>query len=212
MAVYHNFSELAGRETESRDYIISCRHTDSAIAVLAPHGGWIEPGTTGIADALAGDEHNYYSFTGIKRSANRDLHLTSNSFDEPRASATVARAMVAITIHGLHGGDSEVLIGGLNHRLQRTVQRALTAAGFSARISDISGLKGTNPTNICNRCTGGEGVQLEISRGLREQLFEDLAHNGDGYPTPLFTVFIAALRRAINSFQLLHGVKNVKLH
>ena len=53
---------------------------------------------------------------------------------------------------------------------------ALSAAGFNAEISEIPGLKGINPQNICNRCTSGEDVQLEISRGLRGKMFENLDH------------------------------------
>ena len=202
MTVYHNFSELARNETAGHDFVIDYRHTGSAIAILAPHGGRIEPGTTPIARALAGDEHNYYSFTGIKSQDNRDLHLTSNAFDEPQALATAARAEVAITIHGLNGSKPRVLIGGRNHQLQIAIRTSLTAAGFSAEISDVPGLRGASPTNICNRCISEKGVQLEISRGLREQLLAGLAQNGEGTPTAVFSVFIMALRKAIAPFMM----------
>ncbi len=49
------------------DYLILSRQGTSGIAVMAPHGGGIEPGTSEIANRVAGDEHAYYSFEGLKQ-------------------------------------------------------------------------------------------------------------------------------------------------
>ena len=45
----------------------------------------------------------------------------------------------------------------------------LTLAGLSGVMIKVPELRGTQPENICNRCKSGKGVQLEISRGLREK-------------------------------------------
>jgi len=57
----------------------------SGIAILSIHGGDIEPGTTRIANAIAGWDHSFYTFEGIKTARNLSLHITSTRFDEPSA-------------------------------------------------------------------------------------------------------------------------------
>ena len=52
---YTNYDELRQNERENVDYAIFHRGADSQIAVMAPHGGGIEPGTIDIADAMAGN-------------------------------------------------------------------------------------------------------------------------------------------------------------
>lgn len=199
--IYRSFADLIQNNIEGRDFAISYRHTDSDIAIIAPHGGNIEPGTTEIADALAGTEYNYYEFRGIKESGNRILHITSSCFDEPVALRTVRRSKVALTIHGLRSQESLVLIGGRNSAFKCSIQKALAAADFQATLSDIPHLRGHNPNNICNLCRSGEGVQLEISRGLRETLFKNLDRPGGRATTALFDVFITVLRNTIRSFR-----------
>ena len=51
---YKNFAELQKGEKANEDYTIFYHEADSGIAVMALHGGGIEPGTIDIADALAG--------------------------------------------------------------------------------------------------------------------------------------------------------------
>ena len=45
MDKYRNFQELKRHEKEGTDYEICARKGSSGIAVMAPHGGGIEPGT-----------------------------------------------------------------------------------------------------------------------------------------------------------------------
>jgi phage replication-related protein YjqB (UPF0714/DUF867 family) len=49
-------------EKEGRDYEVHQRKGASGIAVIAPHGGGIEPGTMDIADSVAGEEHTFCCF------------------------------------------------------------------------------------------------------------------------------------------------------
>ena len=66
MSKYRTFRQLSACETEDIDYRIRCRPGRTGIAVVAIHGGGIEPGTSEIAEAVAGDRHSFYTFRGIK--------------------------------------------------------------------------------------------------------------------------------------------------
>jgi phage replication-related protein YjqB (UPF0714/DUF867 family) len=85
MDKYTNIAELKQNEREDEDYTILYRELPSKIAIMAPHGGGIEPGTLDIADNLAGCGDTFYSFTGLKKAGNSILHINSNTFDEPIA-------------------------------------------------------------------------------------------------------------------------------
>jgi phage replication-related protein YjqB (UPF0714/DUF867 family) len=191
MAAYTSFRELKRREVEGRDYRIRSRRGWTGILLMAPHGGGIEPGTSRIADAAAGDEHAFYAFEGLKARGNSRLHVTSALFDEPVGLRMAAKADTVLTVHGCKDRRSVVLVGGLNRRLGASVWKALERAGFLLERS--SRIAGENPGNICNRCRSGEGVQVEISAGLRRRMF-DLRDGREGVPTPLFDRFVRALR------------------
>ncbi len=201
MAIYRNFSELTNENSEGSDFIISYRHTPSSIAVIAPHGGRIEPGTNAIADAIADENHSYYGFCGIKKSGNRLLHITSTLFDEPLALHVVRQANIALSIHGLRDTSSRILIGGKHIQMKVILQRLLSYAGFNSIMSDTHGLSGSHPHNICNLCKCGEGVQLELSRGLREAMFNHLDRQKNRVTTPVFDLFIQTVRNGINVYQ-----------
>jgi len=80
---YPNFAALARSQRSGIDYRVLVRRAEPAFAVIAPHGGGIEPGTSEIADAIAGEKHSCYEFEGLKPSGNSVLHITSTHFDEP---------------------------------------------------------------------------------------------------------------------------------
>ncbi|WP_376782030.1 poly-gamma-glutamate hydrolase family protein [Agrobacterium cavarae] len=61
----------------------------SSVCVIAPHGGKVERGTSELALAVAGTRLSYYLFEDLKPKGNRDLHVTSSSFNEPQALAVV---------------------------------------------------------------------------------------------------------------------------
>ena len=110
--IYASFAALSSDQLEGRDYVICIRRVrDSRIAILAPHGGKIEPLTAELAYSIAGNEHNVYAFKGIKSSGNRDLHITSTNFDEPKALNLIASCDHILTIHGLRKRDCSIQIG-----------------------------------------------------------------------------------------------------
>ena len=195
---YASYAELRQNERENEDYTIFHREGDSGIAVIAPHGGGIEPGTVDIADALAGCDHTFYAFKGLKKTGNGILHINSNRFDEARGVEVCRNAVIVISVHGSRFRTEGVLVGGRNEKLKLKIMHALKTAGFDAEISEIPGLRGIRPENICNRCRSGEGVQLEISRGLREKMFDNLDHRSLRMKTTFFYKFVNIVKEALS--------------
>ncbi|QTA92444.1 poly-gamma-glutamate hydrolase family protein [Desulfonema magnum] len=196
MDKYANYDDLKQHEKEGEDYVILSREGYSGIAVIAPHGGGIEPGTVDIADGIAGGRHSFYAFKGIKKKKNGVLHITSNKFDEPEGIRIAENADIVLSIHGYHGKGDEIFIGGRNQTLMEKIRQTLKKEGFNAEICTKAGLRARHPENICNRCRTGEGVQLEISRGLREKMFDNLVRRSWRKRSHLFFKFISTLRRA----------------
>ncbi len=77
------------------------------------------------------------------------------------------------------------------------IRHALEKAGFSAEICTKAGLCARHPENICNRCQTGKGVQLEISRGLREKMFDNLVRRSWRKRSSLFFNFLNTLEKAL---------------
>jgi len=109
---YRGFADLAKHQVRGKDYeIIVSRRPPSRVAVVAPHGGRIEPRTSEIARAIAADEFNLYLFEGIRSSKNYTaLHLTSHFFDEPECLVLIAQSPFVVAIHGW--GMSRNLLNG----------------------------------------------------------------------------------------------------
>jgi len=200
---YTDFENLDRSELRNTDYRIHYRIGCSGIAILGIHGGQIEPGTTRIADAIAGQEHSFYSFEGIKNRGNQSLHITSTRFDEPIAMEIVCNSEIIIAIHGCTGKEPMVFLGGLDAELKHQILQELQKSGFQTTECSESRFSGIDNANICNLCGRGMGVQLEISRGLRTLMFRDLTPEGRKYPTEVFTRFTQAIRKAIAPFAVI---------
>ena len=174
---YSSFSELSKHEQEGTDYRILLTDREAVAAVIAPHGGYIEPGTSEIAREIAGTDLSLYCFEGLQPGrAHRDLHITSTNFDEPSGCALVARADIVIALHGRmdRGAPHVIWIGGLDRMLKIAIGAELKRSGFVVDAGG-HGLPGTDPQNICNRGRLRRGVQLELPRTLRDTLREDPA-------------------------------------
>lgn len=194
---YNNYEELRKNEQQDRGYRIRCRKGTSRSVIIAPHGGSIEPGTSEIADAVAGKDHSYYLFEGTKTSGNGDLHITSTGFDEPHGVKLVQQATNVLALHGCAGDEKTVYIGGLDAGLKRKIQESLTQAGFKTAEHRNPELQGINASNICNRGEKGQGVQLEISSGLRKKMFYSLKAKDRNKGTALFEALVDALKKAL---------------
>ncbi len=195
---FKNYRELCRHAAEGRDFIIEMRRGGSAVAVMAPHGGGIEPGTDTLAGAIAGSEHGYYAFKAVRARNNSELHIASERFDEPRALVLARQVRTVVTIHGCRGRREEVFIGGLAESLKICVLDSLQAAGFKAGGAPRASLGGIHRSNLCNRGQSGRGVQLELSEQLRHCLMDGGRHLSPG--SDRFRSFVAAVRWALVRF------------
>ncbi|GIE76645.1 hypothetical protein Aph02nite_25950 [Actinoplanes philippinensis] len=185
-------------------------------AVIALHGGGIEPGTSELCLAVAGYHpaggatggpvHDYWMFEGLLSAGNGDLHVTSSHCDDPVALATVAGSRRAVSLHGcstdaagLPSGTAAVLVGGRDTTLKTALLRAYAAAGVPAiDAAGVPDLNGDDPANIVNRTLRGAGAQLELTTPLRTQMFGVNTRAGRKSSTlPPFWTFTDATRQAL---------------
>ena len=182
--------ELRAHEREGVDFSITVVWRTAPIAIIAPHGGKIEAATSDIASAIAADDFSLYRFNGIKRGNNQVLHVTSTNFDDSQCLDLIGRCDVVVAIHGLKGQKHTVDVGGRDEALRNRVVNALNGADFVATVVTTGDHAAVSPRNICNRGRSGAGIQLEITRGLRDAL---------GTEPDLLKKFVTAVRGAIRS-------------
>jgi phage replication-related protein YjqB (UPF0714/DUF867 family) len=165
---YICFEELARYEREGEDFRIFVADRDSDTTILAPHGGKIESMTSEIAKAIAGQEFNLYCFEGIKTNRNYEaLHITSHRFDEPNCIQLLTHSPHVFAIHGCDGNHKSIYVGGRNKTLRKRLTLNLREAGLIAQESNHR-FAGEEESNICNRGSTGEGIQFELTKGLRD--------------------------------------------
>jgi len=184
---YGTFAELAKKTREGTHWRVVSRDRDPTILVAAPHGGRAEPHTARIARAIAGTLHSLYVFEALSPG----LHVTSHRFKEPRAVAQALRHSKVVTVHGCDDQRSsslDVFVGGLDLGLRDAVIAELQRVGFEVAIDRWT--PGKAQGNICNGGTAGVGVQLELSRRLRNRLGK---HGGEA----LLRTFALAVQGAI---------------
>jgi phage replication-related protein YjqB (UPF0714/DUF867 family) len=198
MDKYANYKELSAHQQIGKDYTIHIQYALPDIVILAIHGGRIEAGTSEIARGIAGERWSFYDFRGKKKKNNRDLHITSTCFDEPRALNLVAHASRVVTVHGTKGDKPFVYLGGRDEALLKKTRLYLLDASFPVGVTP-GRLKGTDPKNIVNRGARGKGLQIELTRGMRSELFKNLSWSGRREPSPRFQPFVEAIRSAIHS-------------
>jgi phage replication-related protein YjqB (UPF0714/DUF867 family) len=186
-------------------------------AIVALHGGAIEPGTSELCLAIAGYHpaggvtggavHDYWMFEGIMPSGNGRLHVTSVNCDDPVALATVGGSRRAVSLHGFAPAEADlppgvtaaVLVGGLDLDLKAALLQAYRAAGITALdAADHPALSGREPRNIANRTWRDVGVQLELSTPLRAAMFGANTRAGRKDTTRAgFWAFVNATRDAL---------------
>lgn len=210
------------KENASWHVSVNASASDMTMAVIAPHGGWIEPNTDTIALGLAADlglPHFVFfahatdscldKYGGPDRSNHRALHITSTHFNDARAESLMRSVNRGVAIHG-HSG-SKICVGGITPALRTafknyydTYARQYSPSGAVAVIatadSDCAGITGTSSRNISNRSRAGAGLQLELSSKFRKELVASMS--GD---RRLWVAFRNAVRAACRVS--LNGVK-----
>lgn len=194
MDEYPSFEVLKRSENTKTAFRVRIRELPGTIAVIAPHGGGIEQGTSEIAEAIAGNDFSFYAFEGLKPHNNNRLHITSTRFDEPQCIALVEASRHVLAIHGEKSGHEAIYIGGANDQMRSRISEALVKRGFPIMLNANPNLQGTDPLNICNRGKEGGGAQLELSKGFRKTLFKGLSACDRMITKPHFSEFVAAVR------------------
>lgn len=160
------------KDKEGKTWSKEWRYSDNNNSIIfAPHGGGIEMGTTEVARAIAErGGHDYYSFNGLKKSNNHELHVTSTHYDEPTLTNELKKKNVAVSIHGAGGSEPVVYVGGRDKKLMDNAVVELRKQGFNAQYAPAH-LAGSGQNNIVNRTKSGQGLQLELSTGMRKAMF-----------------------------------------
>ena len=178
---YKSFTELAQKNIEGVDYRITTKDNNSKILIAAFHGGFIEPGTTELVSAIAGDQFNFYTFEALKPGevdepslTSSTLHLTSTNFDEPKLSQMVNEQDFCLGIHGFGGEEADFCVGGANKEQRKALVAKLSSA-FPTLVScelccpPYNGTSKKNPINKCKQ----QGVQVEMSPNVRRKILAD---------------------------------------
>jgi len=190
--MFRSYDELSKKMTEGKDYqiVAVAENRSSNIAIVAPHGGEIEHGTSEIAKETAANSYRLYLFEGIMKKDNfAHLHITSHRFFETRCLGLIAGCEVVLAVHGRRDkkDPKTTEVSGLNDNLIDAIIRHLRAAGFAAAPGTEFPAKET--TNICNRGRSRKGAQIEIPSTLRRLLERE---------TERRSLFTGALRNAID--------------
>lgn len=178
---YANFSELAAKNTAGVDYEIITKKNNSNILVMSFHGGFIEPGTTELGDAVTSDKYDFYTFKALKNdetdgpsATSSLLHLTSAHFDEPKLMSLVSVADFCLGLHGFGGNEADFCVGGGNSDQRKFLVQKFTKAFPDLKTCELccdpfNGVSAKNPINKCKL----QGVQVEMSPKVRKKLLAD---------------------------------------
>ena len=157
----------------------------ATVAVLAPHGGFIEDETDTQAESVASDPR-FLADSWICRApaggAFRRWHITSDDLSEASfgglRTLLAARHDYAVSFHGYGTvGELDVIVGGLvdreiKCRVRDELERRLPAAlGRPATVllatSGDDPHPGLLPDNVVNRVAALGGLQIEQASALR---------------------------------------------
>ncbi len=177
-----SFADLSASE-DAANYAIKTNDIGSDTTILAIHGGGIERGTSELVGALKGyGKYNTYLFEGLKASDNGSLFLRAIDFDEPQAVNLVQDSDYTLSIIGAAGDDEVTYIGGQNKLLAELIKLHLVTKGYNVKTLGIPDrIAGVMDSNIANRnqLFNGSydlgGVQIAVSKGLRDKLVTDPA-------------------------------------
>ncbi|HEY9868690.1 MAG TPA: poly-gamma-glutamate hydrolase family protein [Candidatus Obscuribacterales bacterium] len=201
---YSSVLAIKQRFADGRDYRIRYTDRSSWATIISPHGGYIEPGTSAVARAIAGSTYNFFDFQALRRESAQEFHVTATKFRDPALSKLLETSMVALSVHcmGRHGSPV-IWLGGLNRRLKELTLAALKEGGFAVD-PDAPRYKGESPQNIVN-LPARQGVQLELSAELLSSLF---AGKSCFYPSgrcprtsSRFTELVSAVRSALHQYE-----------
>jgi phage replication-related protein YjqB (UPF0714/DUF867 family) len=175
----------------------------SDITIIAPHGGFIEAGTSAIAKAIAGRRYNLFDFQGLQRENPLDLHVTATNFRDRQLTGLLDKSIAAVSIHGMgEQHHKDIWLGGLNGKLKGLVLEKLRERRFDVN-PDSPMYRGESPRNVVNLARN-QGVQLELSNELLAELFVKTRFTTGGRcpkTTARFADLVAAVQEAIRLYR-----------
>ncbi|WP_251516608.1 MULTISPECIES: poly-gamma-glutamate hydrolase family protein [Staphylococcus] len=199
---FKSMTELFDEMEQGVDWEVQVRKSDQPILITAVHGGAIERGTTELGRCVSDKgDYNFYTFKGIRKNKNNELHVTSEHFDDPTLNEMVEQNDIAVSLHGCKGDQPEVYIGGNDDSLIEKIEQTLSEIEVVVKPAPRH-IDGKGKANFVNRCQKGAGVQLELTEQLRKDFFKNkkfsLHHreNEDNWDDFMFD-FAEALIKAI---------------
>uniref|UniRef100_A0A7S4NQN2 Uncharacterized protein n=1 Tax=Paramoeba aestuarina TaxID=180227 RepID=A0A7S4NQN2_9EUKA len=162
---------------------------------FAIHGGKIETQSTEVTLDMSTDPNNNgevwntYYFEGLRPNNNSALHVTATHFDDPTILSMIYNTSSiqqqegqsdkwCVSNHGFSWHEPEVCVGGASQTLRDNTVAALSAKyGHFVEVLDTSkssycsSIAGLSPQNVVNLCY--QGLQLEMSSGLRDEFAKD---------------------------------------
>jgi len=203
--IFPNLDSLKRKLRRGRDYRSRAADRGSIVTVIAPHGGFIDEGSSAIARAVASNDFNLFDFQGLHKQDSFRLHVTSHRFEDPALTRLIARSLFAVSIHGMadNSDPMEIWLGGLNHELKQVICDVLRGQGFAVKTNPPK-FKGEHARNVVN-LPKMNGVQIELPYSLRRAMFcgsKMFLRNGRcPKTTELFGRFVRAVRQAINDYE-----------
>ena len=165
---YRDFTTLVIETLKGRDYELELQDRSAPVAVVAIHGGAIEPLTSELARSIAGDDYSLYDFRGIRPRGNEILRVPVSRFDEMRLRGLLGRCHTALSIDGVPGTERVVHVGGRNARLRGVLAEHLSAAQFKLGPPANPGAA-HSPDRFYNRTKLG-GLHVELPVALRREM------------------------------------------
>lgn len=198
---YPNLAALKRDLVRNKHYRTKVSDRGSAITVVAPHGGFIEAGSSYIARGVAGSDYNLYDFQGLRRHKAQHLHVTSTRFRDRKLNDVLRHTRLAVSIHSM-GEEAlgEIWVGGLNLQCKQRICEALSQQGFIVN-ADSPRYRGIHPANVVNLASE-HGVQIEIASDVIASMFAmegpPFARRAMVLPTTArYDAFVSAVRSAL---------------
>lgn len=203
---YASLAALKAELRDEQDYRVRLLDRWSWATIIAPHGGFIEAGTSALARATAGRNYNYYDFQGLQAENPLDLHITSTRFRDPLLSPILRRSCAALSYHCMGPvGEPIIWLGGLDLVLKDIVLENLRKNGFVLN-PDSPRYRGESPNNVVNLACN-KGVQLELSQELMSELFAGESFHSSGFylPAERFNLLVQAVRLSLRQYKQRRG-------
>jgi phage replication-related protein YjqB (UPF0714/DUF867 family) len=198
---YESLAQLQADLQRNLHYQVRIFDRRRPLTVIAPHGGFIEAGTSHIAEAIAAHDCNFFDFQALRQRNAKRLHVTSVKFRHAYLVDLLGRSHTAVSVHS-KGSEQNgtILIGGLNSALKDRIFAELSQAGFPVTTKGPR-YRGVHPQNVVN-LAAEKGVQIELTSRVIARMFAPRTprfsrEQAALQTTEYFDNFVAAVRRAI---------------